>query len=424
MPGKTRAMIRRHLESAVLAGLSDSPVVLLAGARQSGKSTLIQSSEFHKGGRRFLTFDDASVLAAAKADPAGFLSAYSGPLALDEVQRVPELFLALKASVDRDRTPGRFLLSGSANVLFLPKVADSLAGRMEVLTLWPFSQGEIEGTREGFVDALFARAFPAPKSVRNWDERKEVRRRVLIGGFPEVQTRLSSGRRNPWFGSYLTTILQRDVRDLSRIEDISVVPRLLSILAARVAGLLNAADVSRSSGIAQTTLKRYLSLLETVFLLQELRAWSSNVAKRFVKMPKVFLSDTGLVAHLLNLSEERLDQEPGQFGPLLENFVCMELRKQSTWSKERPQLFHWRTHSQQEVDLVLETGGRLAGIEVKASSTVTADDFKGLKNLATDAKGRFVRGVVLYTGREVLPFGENLMAMPVSSLWRVEAQRA
>ena len=213
--------------------------------------------------------------------------------------------------------------------------------------------------------------------------------------------------------------MQRDVRDLSRIEDISVVPRLLSILAARVSGLLNAADISRGAGIAQTTLKRYLCLLETVFLLQELRAWSSNVGKRFVKMPKVFLSDTGLAAHLLNLTEERLNQEPGQFGPLLENFVCMEVRKQATWSKERPQLFHWRTHAQQEVDLVLEAGGRLAGVEVKASSTVTADDFKGLKNLAADAKGRFVRGVVLYTGREMLPFGENLMAMPVSSLWRV-----
>jgi uncharacterized protein len=413
-------VIRRHLEDTVAAGLSDSPVVLLVGARQSGKSTLIQAGQFQKGGRRFLTFDDASVLAAAKSDPAGFLAAYSEPLALDEVQRVPEIFLALKASVDRNRAPGRFLLSGSANVLFLPKVADSLAGRMEVLTLWPFSQGEIEGTREGFVDALFARALPAPKAVaRSWDERKELHRRVLAGGFPEIQTRAAADRRSAWFGSYLTTILQRDVRDLSRIEDLSVVPRLLSILASRVSGLLNAADISRSSGVAQTTLKRYLSLLETVFLLQELRAWSSNVGKRFVKMPKVFLSDTGLAAHLLNLTDERLKQEPGQFGPLLENFVCMELRKQATWSKVRTELFHWRTHTQQEVDLVLEAGGRVAGVEVKSSSTVTAEDFKGLKVLAADAKGKFIRGVVLYTGRDVLPFGEDLLAMPVSSLWRV-----
>ncbi len=160
---------------------------------------------------------------------------------------------------------------------------------------------------------------------------------------------------------------------------------------------------------------------ETVFLLQELRAWSSNVGKRFVKMPKVFLSDTGLAAHLLNLTQERLETESHQFGLLLENFVCMELRKQATWSKERPELFHWRTHTQQEVDLVLEAGGRLVGVEVKASATVKADDFKALRILAADAKGKFARGVVLYTGREVLPFGENLVAMPVSSLWRIEA---
>lgn len=248
---KTHHVIRRNLEDAVAAGLSDSPVVLVVGARQSGKSTLLQTGRFQKGNRRFLTFDDASVLAAAKADPAGFLASYSEPLALDEVQRVPELFLALKASVDRNRAPGRFLLSGSANVLFLPKVADSLAGRMEVLTLWPFSQGELEGKREGFVDALFARSIPSLNAVgRAWDERRELRRRVLAGGFPEIQTRASADRRSAWFGSYLTTILQRDVRDLSRIEDLSAVPRLLTILASRTSGLLNAADISRSSGVA------------------------------------------------------------------------------------------------------------------------------------------------------------------------------
>lgn len=412
-------MIRRHSEQGILAALADSPVVLLVGARQVGKSTLIQAPQFLSGKRRFFTFDDANVLASAKADPAGFLNAHPEPLILDEVQRVPELFLAIKASVDKNRSPGRFLLSGSANVLFLPKLADSLAGRMEVLTLWPFSQGEIDGVREGFVDAVFASALPKLRTVTAWDERNEVQRRVLRGGFPEIQSRAASERRKAWFGSYLTTIMQRDVRDLSQIEDLASVPRLLSILAARVGGLLNTADVSRSAGIPQTTLKRYLSLLATVFLFQELPAWSSNLGKRYVKMPKTFLSDSALVAHLLNLTEERLSQEPEFLGPLLENFVCLELRKQSTWSTERPQLFHWRTHSQQEVDLVLEAGNRLVGVEVKASSTVSAEDFKGLKALAAEAKQRFVRGVVLYTGTEVLPFGERLVAMPVSSLWRI-----
>ena len=213
--------------------------------------------------------------------------------------------------------------------------------------------------------------------------------------------------------------MQRDVRDLSRIEDLTVMPRLLSFLAARSGTLLNAAEISRGTGIVQTTLKRYLSLLETLFLFMELPAWSINVGKRYVKMPKAFLSDTGLAAHLLHLTVERLGQEPALWGALLENFVGMELRKQAAWSKEHPQLFHWRTHGQQEVDLVLEAGGRLVGIEVKAGTTVTVHDFKGLKALADDAGRRWVRGVVLYSGSEMLPFGDNLIAMPVSALWRL-----
>ncbi len=411
-------MIRRHLEPAILAGLADSPVVLIVGARQVGKSTLIQSAAVQKG-RRYLTLDDAGLLAAVKADPAGFLDTYSEPLALDEIQRAPELFLALKAAVDRNRAPGRYLLSGSANVLFLPRVADSLAGRMEVITLWPFSQGEVEGVRERFIDVVFGSAPLKLRECDQWDERKEIQQRVLRGGFPEVQARAAEERRKAWFGSYLTTILQRDVRDLSHIEDLTAMPRLLAILASRVGGLLNAADISRGSGIAQTTLKRYLSLLETLFLFQEMPAWSGNVGKRYVKMPKALLTDTGLVAHLLYLTEERLSQDPGPWGLLLENFVAMELRKATAWNQERPQIFHWRTHSQQEVDLVLEAGGRLVGIEVKASTTVTANDFKGLKALAAEAGPRWVRGVVLYTGAELLPFGGQFVAMPVSALWRL-----
>lgn len=412
-------MIQRHVEPLLLAGLADSPVVLLVGARQTGKSTLIQSPAFQKVKRRFITFDDANNLAAAKADPAGFLNANSEALTLDEIQRVPELFLAIKASVDRNRVPGRFLLSGSAHVLFLPRVADSLAGRMEVITLWPFSQGEIEGVREGFIDAVFSAKLPGLKPLEKWDERKEVRGRALNGGFPEVLARSDAGRRDAWHGSYLTTILQRDVRDLSRIEDLTVMPRLLAILAARAGSLLNTADISRDSGIAQTTLKRYLSLLQTLFLFLELPAWSINVGKRYVKMPKAFLSDTGLASHLLHLTEERLGQDPGLWGALLENFVGMELRKQAAWSKEHPQLFHWRTHGQQEVDLVLEAGGRLVGIEVKAGTTVTMDDFKGLRALADDAGRRWVRGIVLHSGSELLSFGSNLAALPISALWRL-----
>ena len=226
-------------------------------------------------------------------------------------------------------------------------------------------------------------------------------------------------RRSAWFKSYLTTILQRDVRDISVIDDLQSVPRLLTILAARTGCLLNVADVSRTAGIAQTTLKRYLNLLQTVFLFEELPAWSSNVERRFMKMPKAFLSDSALCAHLLSLTAQRLKDEPHWMGGLIENFVVSELKKQLAWNKERAEMFHWRTHAQEEVDVVLEAGGRIVGVEIKSAVSVSSGDFSGLKALQAHTKGRFFRGVVLYCGEEMVPFGENLAALPISSLWRL-----
>ena len=251
-------MIHRHISSRLLEALADSPVVFLHGARQTGKSTLVQHITSTKHPARYLTFDDAAVLAAATADPAGFLAGIDGPVALDEVQRVPELFLAIKADVDRNRRPGRYLLTGSANVLMLPKLSESLAGRMEILPLWPLSQGEITEHREGFIDALFAgktiRLGKTPKAHTDLVDR------ILRGGYPEAQRRESSGRRRAWFNSYISTILQRDIRDLANVEGLSAMPRLLTLLASRVGALLNQAEVSRSLGMPQTTLKRYMAL--------------------------------------------------------------------------------------------------------------------------------------------------------------------
>ena len=410
-------MIRRHLTKPLLEALADTPVTLVVGARQTGKSTLVQSAEIAKG-RRYLTFDDASVLAAAKADPLGFIAGLSTPVTLDEVQHVPELFPAIKLAVDRQREAGRFLLTGSANVLLLPKLSESLAGRMEVLTLWPFSQGETEGVSEGFVDVLFGKE-PAWrwKGVAG-TQRAELFRRALAGGYPLALTRSVAARRRAWFRSYVTTILQRDVRDLANIADLTAVPRLLALVATRAGGLLNFADLSRSLAVPQTTVKRYFALLEKTFLVQLLQPWATNLGKRIIQTPKVYLNDTGLLAHAMALTAERLELDASLAGALLENFAMMELRKQAGWSETQPEFFFWRTASGQEVDLVLEdAAGRLVGVEVKASSTLSSNDVRGLQALAAVAGKRWFRGVVLYTGTEIVPFADDLYGLPLGLLW-------
>ncbi len=409
-------MIRRNITTPLLDALADNPVVLLHGARQTGKSTLVQwlASEGHPA--RYLTLDDAGVLAAVREDPSGFLAAVEGPIVLDEVQRAPGLFLAIKTAVDRDRRAGRFLLTGSANVMQLPRLSESLVGRMEVLTLWPMSQGEIEAVKEDFIDVVFSDVLWNKIKIR--ENMSELVGRMLRGGYPAVLSRTSEARQKAWFGSYITTILQRDVRDLANIEGLTQLPRLLTLLAARAASLLNFSELSRSIAFPQTTLKRYLALLESTFMVQTLPAWSGNLGKRLVKAPRLILNDTGLLAYLLGLSRERLADNTTLVGPLLQNFVVMELRKQVPWSRTQAQLFHFRTQTGHEVDLLLEdAAGRLVGIEIKARATINSRDFKGLRALAEATGRRFHRGVVLYTGAETIPFGERFHALPVSVLW-------
>jgi predicted AAA+ superfamily ATPase len=411
-------MYRRAMTPLLLDALGDRPVVLLNGARQVGKSTLAQEVDATTRPARYLTLDDAAVLAAASQDPAGFLAGLTGPVTLDEVQRAPDLFLAIKAEVDRDRRPGRFLLTGSADFLLLPRVSESLAGRMEILTLWPLSQGEIEGRPEGFVDALFGPDLAPPPISQPAEDREAILARALLGGYPEVVPKESAARRRAWFSSYVTTILQRDVRDLANIEGLTALPRLLSLLATRAASLLNYSELSRSSGLPHTTLKRYFALLEATFLVQLLPAWASNLSKRLTKSPKILFADTGLLAHSLGLDAARLAREPELAGLLLENFVLMEIKKQAAWSAVQPRLFHYRTLAGQEVDLILEdAAGRCVGIEVKASATLGARDVQPLKDLAQALGKRFVRGIVLYTGKTAVPFGERLHALPLSTLW-------
>lgn len=414
-------MYQRSIRTQLLEALEDTPVVFLNGARQTGKSTLVREMAESDHPARYITLDDPTVLSAAQHDPAGFLAGIDGPVIIDEVQLAPHLFPALKMIVDRNRRPGRFLLTGSANILLVPRVAESLAGRMEILTLWPLAQSEIEGREGSLIDRLFSGELAGlrlPQDSPGREGRADLLERVVRGGYPEVVGRKREDRRRSWFNAYLTTILQRDVREMANIEGLTELPRVLALLATRASSLHNLADISRSIDIPQTTLRRYLTLLETAFLLVPVPAWSSNLGKRMVKAPKLAMSDTGLLTHLLGANEARLAEDSSLLGRVLENFVVSELRKQATWGRTRPQLFHFRTQAGHEVDIVLEdAAGHLVGVEVKASATVTSSDFKGLRALREMTGDRFRRGIVLYTGGETVGVEMNLSAMPMASLW-------
>lgn len=418
-------MYTRHIAPLLADALADTPVVLINGARQSGKSTLVQSQAIAAGSpRQYLTLDDSAVLNAAKSDPAGFINGLQGAVTLDEVQRVPELFLAIKAAVDRQRQPGRFLLTGSADVLLLPGIADSLAGRMEVLSLWPLSCAEMAGSPVlNRADALFQGDWSA--LVVPPCERDELITRLLEGGFADAVARTSARRREAWFDSYVQAILQRDVRDLANIEQLTEIPNLLQLLGTRSGTLLNFAELSRTAGLSQSTLKRYFALLEMLFLVVRLPSWERNPGKRLVKAPKVFLPDSGLLSYFMAATPESLAAKPGLPGGMVETFVLAELLKHVAFSRQRLSLWHYRTQTNIEVDFILENRlNQITGIEVKASATVDSKDFKGLRHLQETEPAIFQCGVVLYAGREVVPFGEKLWAVPLSIWWAAQQQAA
>ncbi len=411
-------MHTRHIAPQLHAALSDTPVVVINGARQSGKSTLAQMASASAGGsRQYFTLDDSVVLGAARSDPAGFINGLQGPVTLDEVQRVPELFLPIKAMVDRQRQPGRFLLTGSADVLLLPGIADSLAGRMEVLSLWPLSCAEVADSPDfNRADALFRGAW-SPLSVPPC-EKPELIARLLAGGFAEALARTSAVRRAAWFDAYVQAILQRDVRNLANIEQLTEIPNLLQLLATRSGTLLNLAELSRTAHLSQTTLKRYFALLEMLFLVVRLPSWEHNAGKRMVKAAKVFLPDSGLLCHLMGATADSLATRPGLPGGAVETLVLAELLKHVSFSEQGLTLWHYRTQGNIEVDFILENRlGQITGIEVKASATVDGKDFKGLQHLQQTESAIFQRGIVLYAGREVVPFGANLWALPLSVWW-------
>jgi hypothetical protein len=404
----------RFAERSLVEALADTPVVLIHGPRQCGKTTLAQVAG-RKRDYAYFSFDDEVTLAAATADPVGFVTDLPERAILDEVQRAPGIFRTLKSAVDRQRIPGRFLLTGSANVLLLPALADSLAGRIGILRLHPLAQCELAERRPGFLDVLFAGAFKARKAERLG---KALAERIAAGGYPAALARSTPRRRAAWYRDYIETQVQRDVRDMARIASLSALPRLLALAAGQTAQLINVSDLASPFQLSRPTIRDYVTLLERVFLLEELPPWHSNRLSRLVKTPKLHVGDTGLACALLGLDPAALMQDRGTLGQLLETFVFQELRRQASWHEEEPRFHHYRDKDGAEVDLVLERGaGQVAGVEVKASATVTAADFRGLRKLKAAAGKRFAAGVVLYDGETTAGFGDGLYAVPIRALW-------
>ncbi len=409
-------MFQRNLRPILEKALARSPVVLLNGARQTGKTTLVKLIGQEKG-YTYITFDDLHFLSLAKQDPVGFLAGIPKPVIFDEVQRAPEILLGIKKDVDEHREPGRYLVTGSANPLLISHLGEFLVGRMEILEMYPLSQGELIGKVEGFIDYAFADG--ALPTLATSLSKRDLFKRVLVGGYPLVQD-ISQEDRASWFASYLKTLVERDVKDLANVAGLTELPFLLRLLATRAGNLLNIAEVSRVSGVALTTLRRYLALLKALFIIDFQQPWASHEGKRLVKTPKLYMIDAGLLSYLLAITLNTLDAENKLvvMGSILENFVFNELTKQSTWSSKRVTNYHYRTQTGTEVDFVLEDDARrIVGLEVKSASTLIPNDFKGLMHLQQEMGKNFAKGIILYTGAQYIPMNKQIFALPISSLW-------
>jgi len=402
----------RLIETRVAEALADTPVVLLAGPRQAGKTTLVR--KIADQGLRYLTLDDELTLLAAREDPVGMIRGLDRAV-IDEVQRAPQLLLAIKKAVDEDRRPGRFLLTGSANLLALPTVADSLAGRMETLTLLPLSQNEIHGSSVNWLDSVFAGNLPWISTPLVGKALVET---VLAGGYPEAISRATARRRTAWVRQYIDAIIQRDVRDVAGIDRLDQLPRFLRALAQVSGRMCNYTQLGGQVGLDHKTAARYIGVFARMYLLKRVEVWASNRLNRVVKTPKMQFLDSGLLATLVDLSPAMAEQDRSRFGNVLETFVYGELLKQATTAEDDYQLLYYRDHDQFEVDIVVENaGGQLAGVEIKAAASVREGDLRGLKRLAGIAGEKFKMGVILYDGTEIMPLGDRLWAAPISTLW-------
>jgi uncharacterized protein len=408
----------RALATTVRAALTDTPVVCLLGPRQCGKTTLARTLAPRFG---YVTFDDADALAFARSDPNGFLAALPDPVILDEIQRVPELLRALKLSVDRDRRPGRFLLTGSANLLLLPKLGDSLAGRMAIIELQPLAAAEQERAPGGFLAAwiagklkpsLAASLSPPPPS-------RDLAARVIAGGFPESWVR-TPARARSWHRDYVRALLERDVQDVARVREPRDLSRLLALLALRTGELLNISTLSNELDLRRETVENHLAACERLYLVRRLLPWHRHPAKRLIKTPKLHFVDSGLAATLADLTAEDWHDQRERFGHLLETFVLQQLTAQAGWTDRDLRFWHYRDKDQVEVDFVLTRGRRTWGVEVKATATPAQADISGLRRLAAQCGDDFAGGLLIHAGTHQITLGDpRFLAVPLNRLWEM-----
>ncbi|QXL84902.1 ATP-binding protein [Comamonas sp. NLF-1-9] len=408
-----RQHYHRFSAQLVKSALADTPVILIDGPRQCGKTTLLR--QFVDEHVSWLSLDEETTLNAALNDPVGLLRG-RGRVAIDEVQRAPALLRTIKQLVDEDRQPGRFLLTGSTDILTLPTLSDSLAGRMEVINLLPLAQSEMRRAPSSFLLKVLAGEPPAQALAP--DTAATLMQAVLKGGYPEMTHRTEPARRQAWAREYVRAIVQRDIRDIATLDKLDRLPRLLRALAQQSGQLTNFSQMAGQLGIDDKTARKYVGMFEQVFLVRRLEPWFRNQLKRQIKTPKLHFLDSGLLATMRGLSADRLQRDRTAWGALLETFVHGELLKMLAWQATPCSLFHYRDKDQAEVDFVIEAeAGDIVGIEVKAAASVQPADFTGLRKLATAAGTDFRIGMVLYDGHQVLSFGGNLHAVPLSSLW-------
>src|SRR3990167_8748910 len=408
-------MYQRNVKKKIIKALKDTPVVMVVGPRQCGKTTLVK--QIMAKDSVYITLDDVNQLTFAKADPLGFIRNFNDRrVIIDEIQRVPELFLPIKQFVDENRVPGRFLLTGSANAMALPKVADSLAGRLEVVLLLPLAECEIQGKPSHFLEKILAGQLPETKQVRM---REQLINKVLTGGFPEALLRKETSRRVSWFNQYILSIVQKDMKELGQIDHLDIMPKLIQMICSQVGSLVNYTEVGNALGLSRQTVSRYLQLLEQLFICQELPAWNRSDNKRLIRTPKVHLVDSGLLSALKRISVEKIHRNPELFGKLLESYVLCELHRLASWCDESIYFSHYRDKDQVEVDIVLETmSGDVIGIEVKSSATLRSEYFQGLQRLKKVAGKKFLMGILLYDGDYSNVFEEKLVAAPLGVLWQ------
>lgn len=404
----------RLLASAVREALEDAPVVCLLGPRQCGKTTLVQQLAPN---RPYISLDDLNLRRVAHRDPVGFVASLPHAITLDEAQFVPVLLPSIKLAVDRDRRPGRFLLTGSSNLLLAPQVTESLAGRMEIIQLYPLTEAEKERKSGQFLKVLLANGFRSGIGDTSSTGGSTLPERIVSGGYPEALTR-SPSRARQWRRQYLRGIVERDIRDVARVKHIDELARLIEIQAIRSATLWNSSNAARSLGLRRETVDQYLAVLERLYLVRRLPAWHRNEAKRLVRAPKVHLLDSGLAASLAGLTAEDWLGQRDRMGRLLESFAVQQIIAQGAWTDPDLRFWHYRDKDQVEVDLVVTRGRKTWGVEIKAADSLASRDGRGLRRLATACGEDFQSGVLLYNGSDVLPLqGDTLLAVPLSSLW-------